>query len=48
MKFLGFNKVPLDMELLVFQSSKEFYLKHGLSFDVSFVVPLECHEFVDV
>ena len=40
--------VPFDKNLLVFQSSKKSYLKLGVSFDISFVVSLECHGFVEV
>ena len=37
--------VSLDEKSLAFQSSKKSYLKLILSLDISFVVPLEFHQF---
>ena len=35
----------VNKKSLVLQSSKESYLKLGLSLDISFVVPLEFYQF---
>ena len=37
--------MSFDKKSLAFQLSKESYLQLGLSFDISFVVPLQFHQF---
>ena len=37
--------VSVDKKFLAFESSKESYIKLELSFDISFVVPLQFHQF---